>query len=45
MADRNVLPDQFKPVNYDLVLKDLDFEKWSYNGSVTYEVSSRRIWR
>lgn len=36
MADRNVLPDHFRPAHYDLVLKDLDFKNWSYNGSVTY---------
>ena len=34
MADRDILPDNFKPVHYDLAIKDLDFEKWIYNGSV-----------
>lgn len=34
MADRDILPDTFKPVHYDLAIKDLDFAKWTYNGSV-----------
>lgn len=43
MADRNVLPDYFKPAHYDLVLTDLDFKNWAYNGSVTYEILSRLV--
>ncbi|KAH8885332.1 hypothetical protein GQ53DRAFT_365934 [Thozetella sp. PMI_491] len=37
MADRDILPDNFKPVHYDLVLTDLDFDSWSYKGTVTIE--------
>ena len=36
MTDRDILPDNFKPVHYDLVIKDLDFENWSYQGTVRY---------
>lgn len=36
MADRNILPDHFKASHYDLVLTNLDFQKWTYSGSVTY---------
>lgn len=36
--DRNILPDSFKAVHYDLSLIDLDFSSWTYNGSVTYEM-------
>lgn len=36
--DRNILPDSFKAVHYDLSLTDLDFTSWTYNGSVTYEI-------
>ncbi len=35
MAERDILPDHFKPVHYDLVLTDLDFDQWSYKGAVT----------
>lgn len=35
MADRDILPDNFKPRHYDLVIKDLDFGNWSYKGTVT----------
>lgn len=35
MSDRDILPDHFKPVHYDLVLKDLDFSTWTYTGTVT----------
>lgn len=35
MADRDILPDTFKPFHYDLVIKDLNFAAWTYNGSVT----------
>ncbi|KAL2017417.1 hypothetical protein VTK56DRAFT_2219 [Thermocarpiscus australiensis] len=34
MADRDILPDDFKPVHYDLLLRDLDFKSWSYKGTV-----------
>ncbi|KAB5582275.1 peptidase family M1-domain-containing protein [Coniochaeta sp. 2T2.1] len=34
MADRDILPDNFKPSHYDLVIKDLDFGNWSYKGTV-----------
>ncbi len=34
MADRDILPDYFKPAHYDLVIKDLDFKNWSYTGTV-----------
>lgn len=36
MGDRNILPGHFKAENYDIVLTNLDFEKWTYHGSVTY---------
>ncbi|KAL2258866.1 hypothetical protein VTK26DRAFT_7650 [Humicola hyalothermophila] len=34
MTDRDILPDNFKPVHYDLVIRDLDFKNWSYKGTV-----------
>jgi len=34
MTDRDILPDTFKPAHYDLVITDLDFNNWSYKGSV-----------
>ncbi|KAK4185428.1 putative aminopeptidase [Podospora australis] len=34
MTDRDILPDNFKPVHYDLVITDLDFASWSYKGTV-----------
>ena len=37
MADRDILPDNFKPRHYDLAITDLDFESWSYKGVVTIE--------
>lgn len=37
MTDRDILPDNFKPVHYDLVIKDLDLKNWSYKGTVTIE--------
>lgn len=37
--DRNILPDYFKAVHYDLSLTDLDFTSWTFNGSVTYEMN------
>lgn len=36
MADRNILPDHIKVDHYDIVLTNLDFANWRYNGSVTY---------
>lgn len=41
MADRDVLPDNVKPLHYILSLRDLDFDKWSYRGTVTYVHDSR----
>ncbi|KAH7120209.1 peptidase family M1-domain-containing protein [Dactylonectria estremocensis] len=35
MDDRDVLPDNVKPNNYFLSLKDLDFKAWTYQGTVT----------
>ncbi|PNY27511.1 Aminopeptidase 2, mitochondrial [Tolypocladium capitatum] len=37
MADREVLPDRVKPVHYNLSLKDLEFENWTYKGTVTID--------
>ena len=34
MTDRDILPDYFKPVHYDLVIRDLDFSNWTYKGTV-----------
>jgi hypothetical protein len=34
MTDRDILPDNFKPVHYDLAIRDLDFKNWSYKGTV-----------
>lgn len=34
MTDRDILPDYFKPSHYDLTVKDLDFNDWSYKGTV-----------
>ncbi|GAB1318269.1 Peptidase family M1-domain-containing protein [Madurella fahalii] len=34
MADRDILPDNFKPAHYELVITDLDFKGWSYKGTV-----------
>ncbi|PHH86097.1 hypothetical protein CDD83_10766 [Cordyceps sp. RAO-2017] len=38
MADRDVLPDHVKPVHYHLSLRDLDFDKWTYKGTVRIDV-------
>lgn len=35
MEDRNILPVSFGARHYDLVLTELDFTNWTYNGSVT----------
>lgn len=34
MADRDILPDCFQPVHYMLLIKNLDFEHWTYDGEV-----------
>ncbi len=34
MADRDILPGNFRPRRYDLVIKDLDFENWTYKGTI-----------
>jgi hypothetical protein len=34
MADRDILPSDFKPSHYDLTIKDLNFNDWSYKGLV-----------
>ncbi|EON96044.1 putative peptidase family m1 protein [Phaeoacremonium minimum UCRPA7] len=34
MADREILPDNFRPQHYDLVLTDLNFAEWTYKGTV-----------
>jgi hypothetical protein len=41
MADRDILPDSFKPVHYDLIIKDLDFKTWTYNGTVRLYLSPK----
>ena len=38
MADREILPDNFRPQHYDLVLTDLNFAEWTYKGTVMYVV-------
>lgn len=35
MADRNILPDHIKVEHYDVVLTNLNFDEWTYSGSVT----------
>jgi hypothetical protein len=34
MADRDILPDHFKPGHYDLTISNLDFPAWEYKGKV-----------
>jgi hypothetical protein len=34
MTDREILPDYFKPVHYDLEISELDFANWTYKGRV-----------
>ncbi|KAJ4288837.1 hypothetical protein N0V88_007166 [Collariella sp. IMI 366227] len=41
MTDRDILPDNFKPVHYDLTIRDLDFPNWSYKGTVRYHGSDQ----
>lgn len=35
MADRDILPDNVKPVHYSVSLRDLEFKTWTYKGTVT----------
>jgi aminopeptidase N len=37
MSDREVLPDNVKPVHYNVSLRDLEFETWTYKGTVTID--------
>ncbi|KAJ2902484.1 Alanine/arginine aminopeptidase [Zalerion maritima] len=37
MADRDILPDTFKPSHYGLAITDLDFKDWSYKGTVVID--------
>jgi aminopeptidase N len=37
MTDREVLPDNVKPTHYNLSLRDLEFETWTYKGTVTID--------
>ncbi|CAJ2510805.1 Uu.00g064300.m01.CDS01 [Anthostomella pinea] len=39
MADRDILPATVKPSHYDLSISALNFKDWSYEGSVTIDVS------
>lgn len=41
---REVLPANVKPLHYDLTLEP-DFEKFTYEGSVTIEYAIARIWK
>lgn len=34
MADRDILPDNFKPHHYDLLIAHLDFKEWTFKGVV-----------
>jgi hypothetical protein len=34
MADRDILPGNFKPSHYDLALTELEFDNWTYQGNV-----------
>ncbi|KYK56145.1 aminopeptidase [Drechmeria coniospora] len=38
MADREVLPDNVKPIHYKVSLGELDFKAWTYKGTVTIDV-------
>ncbi|KEY70322.1 hypothetical protein S7711_06798 [Stachybotrys chartarum IBT 7711] len=38
MTDREVLPDHVKPSHYVVSLRDLNFNDWSYKGTVTIDV-------
>ncbi|RDA84820.1 hypothetical protein CP532_3164 [Ophiocordyceps camponoti-leonardi (nom. inval.)] len=37
MADRDILPDNVKPLHYRLSLAAMDFAAWTYKGTVTIE--------
>ncbi|KAG8413539.1 hypothetical protein J3459_015283 [Metarhizium acridum] len=37
MADREILPDNLKPVHYSVSLRDLEFKNWTYQGTVTID--------
>ncbi|KHN94795.1 Peptidase M1, alanine aminopeptidase/leukotriene A4 hydrolase [Metarhizium album ARSEF 1941] len=37
MADREILPDNLKPVHYNVSLRDLEFKNWTYQGTVTID--------
>ncbi|KAL2891232.1 Aminopeptidase 2, mitochondrial [Ceratocystis lukuohia] len=39
MADRDILPEAFKPSHYNLSLYDLEFKNWTYNGTVSIDVA------
>lgn len=36
-VDREVLPKNLKPNHYDIKLRDLDFEKWTFRGTVVID--------
>ncbi|KAM3491484.1 hypothetical protein MY3957_005253 [Beauveria namnaoensis] len=38
MADRNTLIHNYKPSHYKLSLKDLDFQAWTYQGTVSIDL-------
>lgn len=38
MGDREVLSNRVKPTHYDLDLRNLDFTKWTYDGTVSINV-------
>ncbi|KAG5979182.1 hypothetical protein E4U55_005468 [Claviceps digitariae] len=37
MADREILPDNVRPTHYHVSLKDLEFNNWTYQGTVTID--------
>ncbi|RYP44085.1 hypothetical protein DL768_009409 [Monosporascus sp. mg162] len=39
MADRDILPSTVVPSHYDLSIRSLQFKDWSYQGSVTVDIS------
>lgn len=38
MADRDILPDTLKPSHYNLSLRELEFQDWTYKGTVDITV-------
>lgn len=38
MADRDILPSNLKPTHYALSLRDLEFQNWTYKGTVDINV-------